>query len=283
MGQKTSKSSSASKSKRDNKDSPSSKPSVTKSNAHTPYQPDKETTTSIPSLKNSPITIHTDRNADSSTSKSTDTSNSKLSPKNDTKSSLEVYFEKYKDTSEDAILAEGVESFCDDLGVDPTDFIVLVLAWKFQASEMCRFTREEFMNGCQKLKAMDAKGLKKRFPDLIKEINESDKSFKELYQFTFTFGLDHATGQRALPSDMAMQLWELLFTHKKYPLLLRWLEFLQINDTKTITRDTWNMFLPFLQSMNSNLDNYDESEAWPTLFDDFVDFEQAKATAGTEN
>ena len=190
------------------------------------------------------------------------------------KSGLEAYFQKYKDPTEDAILAEGVENFCDDLGVSPTDFVVLVLAWKFQASEMCRFTREEFMNGCQKLKAIDAKGLRKRFPDLIKETNESDKSFKELYQFTFTFGLDHGSGQRALPTEMAVQLWDLLFTHKKHSTLFsRWLDFLQNTDIKTITRDTWNMFLPFLQTMNDSLDNYDDLEAWPTLFDDFVEYE----------
>lgn len=192
------------------------------------------------------------------------------------KANLESFYQKYKDATEDAILAEGVESFCDDLGVDPTDFIVLVLAWKFQASEMCRFTREEFINGCQKLKAMDVKELRQRFPDLIKETNESEKSFKELYQFTFTFGLDHASGQRVLPTEMAVQLWELLFTHKNYPLLPKWFDFLQANGIKTITRDTWNMFLPFLQTMRDSLDNYDESEAWPTLFDDFVEHEQER-------
>ena len=213
--------------------------------------------------------------ADSS-SKKTDTAKAKESPKSseNKKSSLESFFQKYKDTTEDAILAEGVESFCEDLGVNPTDFIVLVLAWKFQASEMCRFTREEFMNGCQKLKAIDAKGLKQRFPDLLRETKESEKSFKELYQFTFTFGLDHASGQRVLPTEMAVQLWDLLFTHKKYPLLSRWMNFLENSDIKTITKDTWNMFLPFIQTMKDNLDNYDESEAWPTLFDDFVEYEQ---------
>lgn len=195
------------------------------------------------------------------------------------KETLETFYQKYKDATEDAILAEGVESFCDDLGVSPTDFIVLVLAWKFQASEMCRFTKEEFINGCQKLKAMDAKELKQRFPDLIKETNESEKSFKELYQFTFTFGLDHASGQRVLPTEMAVQLWELLFTHKNYPLLSKWLDFIQTSNVKMITRDTWNMFLPFLQTMKDTLENYDESEAWPTLFDDFVEHEQANATS----
>lgn len=50
-------------------------------------------------------------------------------------------FRRYKDEREDAILEEGMERFCNDLCVDPTEFKVLVLAWKFQAATMCKFTR----------------------------------------------------------------------------------------------------------------------------------------------
>ena len=56
---------------------------------------------------------------------------------------IEKLFESYRDSSsdEDAVLAEGVERFCLDLEVDPTEFIVLALAWKFKAETMCKFTR----------------------------------------------------------------------------------------------------------------------------------------------
>lgn len=56
---------------------------------------------------------------------------------------VEKLFEYYKDklSDEDAVLAEGVERFCLDLEVDPTEFIVLALAWKFKAETMCKFTR----------------------------------------------------------------------------------------------------------------------------------------------
>lgn len=50
-------------------------------------------------------------------------------------------FHCYKDQHEDAILEEGMERFCNDLCVDPAEFRVLVLAWKFQAATMCKFTR----------------------------------------------------------------------------------------------------------------------------------------------
>lgn len=188
--------------------------------------------------------------------------------------SLDKFFTKYKDEREDAILAAGMEQFCEDLEVSPTDLIVLIIAWKFQASEMCRFTREEFINGCQRLKVTDAKTLKQRFPDLVLEIQQSDKSFKDLYNFTFSFGLDHASGQRALPVDMAMALWELVFTFNTPPILGRWLAFVGSHAPHGISRDTWNMFLPFVTTIKPDLSNYDESEAWPSLFDDFVEMEQ---------
>ena len=54
---------------------------------------------------------------------------------------LEELFRRYKDEREDAILEEGMERFCSDLCVDPTEFRVLLLAWKFQAATMCKFTR----------------------------------------------------------------------------------------------------------------------------------------------
>lgn len=54
---------------------------------------------------------------------------------------IEEMFLCYKDEHEDAILEEGMERFCNDLLVDPAEFRVLVLAWKFQAATMCKFTR----------------------------------------------------------------------------------------------------------------------------------------------
>ena len=190
---------------------------------------------------------------------------------------IEKYFNKYKDSEEDAILAEGMEKFCIDLGVDPTEFIVLVLAWKFEASQMCRFTREEFINGCQKMQAHNSKSLKERFPDLLGEAKEK-RNFKDLYNFTFSFGLDHTSGQRSLPIDMAMPLWDLVFTQSRPEVLDPWFKFLKGSGVRGISRDTWNMFLPFVESILPDLSNYDESEAWPSLFDDFVEAEVEKTT-----
>lgn len=190
---------------------------------------------------------------------------------------IEKYFNKYKDREEDSILAEGMEKFCVDLGVDPTEFIVLVLAWKFEASQMCRFTREEFINGCQKMQAHNAKSLKERFPELLAEAKDR-KNFKDLYNFTFSFGLDHSSGQRSLPIEMAVPLWDLVFTQNRPDILDRWFDFLKESEVRGVSRDTWNMFLPFIEITLPDLSNYDETEAWPSLFDDFVEGEQERTT-----
>ena len=34
-----------------------------------------------------------------------------------------------------------------------------------------------------------------------------------------------------------------------------------------IPRDTWNMFLNFVNTVGSDLSQYDDAEAWPSLFD----------------
>lgn len=183
-------------------------------------------------------------------------------------------FSKYKDDSEDAILADGMEKFCQDLGVDPTEFVVLLLAWKFNASQMCRFTRKEFVDGCKAVKADTIKGLQSKLPELENEVMDDNEKFKDLYRFTFKFGLDVEDGQRALPTCIAIELWNLVFSKDTPEVLSKWLAYLNLMQVKGISRDTWNMFYNFTETIYSDFSNYDDSEAWPSLFDDFVEYER---------
>jgi DCN1-like protein 4/5 len=42
---------------------------------------------------------------------------------------------------------EGMERFCQDIGVDPADVAMLVLAWKMTAKQMGYFTLHEWLRG----------------------------------------------------------------------------------------------------------------------------------------
>ncbi|GLH02963.1 DCN1-like protein, partial [Gryllus bimaculatus] len=187
-------------------------------------------------------------------------------------------FEAYRDSAEDAMLADGIERLCADLGLSPDEFKVLVLAWRLDAARMCRFSREEFVGGLRALRVDSIRSLQSRLPELAAETARDPDLFKDLYRFTFRFGLDADAGQRALPADMAACLWRLVFSVREPPILGRWLRFLEGHPhVRGIPRDTWNMFLNFAEAVGDDLSSYDDTEAWPSLFDDFVEFENDKA------
>lgn len=52
----------------------------------------------------------------------------------------------------DQILIEGMEKFCVALDVDPTDVVMLVMAYHLKAENMCEFTRSGFIEGWTKLR-----------------------------------------------------------------------------------------------------------------------------------
>lgn len=189
-------------------------------------------------------------------------------------SKLNSLFNSYKDDKEDAILAEGIERLCDDLQVSPEEFKVLVFAWKLNAEQMCRFSRSEFVTGMKSMGVDSVRGVQTCLPELVQEVKENQESFKDLYKFTFKFGLDSPS--RSLSTDMAVSLWKLVFTVREPPILSRWLEYLEKNPdvVKSIPRDTWNMFLNFSEAVGDDLSSYDDNEAWPCLFDEFVEYER---------
>jgi len=192
-------------------------------------------------------------------------------------SKLNALFDLYKD-EDDCILEEGIEKLCNDLQLSPDEFKVLLLAWKLDAKQMCCFTREEFTCGLRNLRVDSLKSLQNRLPELVTEVKNNDESFKNLYRFTFKFGLDSASGQRILPVDMAIILWKLVFTVREPPILERWLNFLKKHEQyRGIPKDTWNMFLNFSDTVGNDLSSYDDNEAWPSLFDDFVEYENDQA------
>lgn len=214
-------------------------------------------------------------------------STSRTMGNSDSKSSetkLNTLFDVYKDAHEDLILAEGIEQLCADLQVSPDEFRVLVLAWKLNAEQMCRFTRAEFVQGCRAMHVDTIKAIQARLPEIVAEVEQDAELFKDLYRFTFRFGLDVVSGQRILPTDMAVCLWRLVFSVREPPILARWLRFLEMHPQfRGIPRDTWNMFLNFSESVGNDLSSYDDTEAWPSLFDDFVEYENDQMNQNISN
>jgi len=189
----------------------------------------------------------------------------------------QVLFERYCDLpTEDCISVSGLESLCDDLGLEPDDFLLLLLAWQCNAAMMCRLTRSEFVTGCRLLKATTTDGILSRLKDVAVDVQRDKNKFRDMYRWAYAFALDTSVLQRSLPLDIAVAMWRLVFSGSDVvpKILPCWLEFLEKrDDIHSISRDTWEMFLVFVTKIGDNLDSYDESEAWPSLLDDFVEYE----------
>jgi len=178
-------------------------------------------------------------------------------------------YEKYKDPNDPGkIGVEGVEKLCQDLELDPTSITVLVLAWKLRAAVQCEFSQKEFCEGLERLRADDIKKLKKVLPKAEQDLDDA-RHFRDFYLFTFNFAKN--PNQKSLEPDMALAYWGIVLKGRFQHLDL-WLNFVQNNNKRAITKDTWTLLLDFVVQINSTLSNYDEEGAWPILIDEFVEW-----------
>lgn len=172
-----------------------------------------------------------------------------------------------------------------DLGVDPTDRVVLALAWKMKAQIECEFSLEEFKSGLTALKYLKfyiqnfnffrvdtLESLKNSLPKLNEELNDSAK-FRDFYQFAFQYA--KSVSQRSLAIDTAIAYWELIFRDSD-PRVTVWINFLRDRNQKGVPKDTWNLFLDFLRTTDPTYSNYDCEGAWPVLIDEFVEYAKQK-------
>uniref|UniRef100_A0A3Q3JUX0 DCN1-like protein n=1 Tax=Monopterus albus TaxID=43700 RepID=A0A3Q3JUX0_MONAL len=133
-----------------------------------------------------------------------------------------AWFHEY--TGSDKVLGpEAMEKFCKDIGVEPENIIMLVLAWHLSAANMGYFTKEEWLMGMTALQCDCTERLQSKLDDLHSELSDS-VAFRNIYRYAFDFARDK--NQRGLDMDTAKSMLALLLgrTWSLFPVFQQFLE-----------------------------------------------------------
>eukprot|EP00882_Tetradesmus_deserticola_P003375 GHRQ01003571.1.p2 GENE.GHRQ01003571.1~~GHRQ01003571.1.p2 ORF type:complete len:254 (+),score=115.01 GHRQ01003571.1:293-1054(+) len=183
---------------------------------------------------------------------------------------MEQLYLKYKDPHQDMILADGISRLCDDLAVEPTDIVMLVISYHMGANIMCEYSRQEWVSGLTRMGTDSLDKLRAKLPELRAELADPAR-FQEVYSFAFSWAREK--GQKCLQIDTALAMWQLLFADdRRWQYIDEWCEFLQTHHNRAISRDTWVQLFQFTKIIKPDFSDFDEAGAWPYLMDEFVDY-----------
>ncbi|GIY61637.1 DCN1-like protein 4 [Caerostris extrusa] len=188
--------------------------------------------------------------------------------------SRKVLETEYADPNDpDVITPESMEKFCEDIGVEPENVVMLVLAWKMDAKQMGFFTRTEWFRGLSDLECDSIEKIRNKI-DYLRSLLNEPIVFKNIYRYAYDFARDRE--QRSMDMETAKAMLQLLLGRSwhMYGSFHQFLE--QQTRYRVINKDQWCNILEFSRTILADLSNYDEDGAWPVLLDEFVEWYKTK-------
>ncbi|XP_014479682.1 PREDICTED: DCN1-like protein 5 isoform X2 [Dinoponera quadriceps] len=180
-----------------------------------------------------------------------------------------TWFREYTLPDEpDTLGPEGMEKFCEDIGVEPENVVMLVLAYKMNARQMGFFTLSEWLKGFSELQCDSISKVQQKLEYLRNQLNDPH-TFKGIYRYAYDFARDK--DQRSMDMETARVMLQLLLG-KHWPLFTQFAQFLDQSKYKVINKDQWCNILEFSRTINHDLSNYDLDGAWPVMLDEFVEW-----------
>lgn len=219
---------------------------------------------------------------------------------------LNQLFDQYKDPDSEEITVDGTIKLCEDLRVDPEDVVLLAVAYDLKSPRMGEWSRKGWLEGWKALGADTIPAMQASLTRLRERLGSDSAYFQQVYNYTFDFS--RPAGQRSLALDMAQGFWGLLIPHGleggaithiasaqaeeddvdmtgsgsgwKEAYTQWWFDFLNEKGGKGVSKDTWQMFLEFVRTIDARFETYDAEAAWPSTLDDFVDYAKGRLASG---
>lgn len=183
-----------------------------------------------------------------------------------------AWFREYTSPDDTDILGpEGMEKLCEDIGVEPENVVMLVLAWKMNARQMGFFTQQEWLRGLMDLQCDSISKVQNKL-DYLRLLLNDQVTFKSIYRYAYDFARDK--DQRSMDVETAKAMLQLLLG-KHWALFGHFGKFLENSKYKVINKDQWCNILEFSRTILSDLSNYDVDGAWPVMLDEFVEWLKA--------
>ena len=199
---------------------------------------------------------------------------------------LDKLFDSYADKAGDAQV--GIDGtmryFSEDLEVDLEEVGVLALQTLLGCPSQGVMARDGFQKYWQSQRAYKLDAMESIAQGLTEQMGRDEALFKKTY--LYTFGLALQPPSRTLQLDVACVYWDLLLGTQnndddataaalgkpKFARLEQWKTFLT-DKGKGVNRDTWNLLYDFATQVDQEtFANYDEEDAWPLTFDEFVTY-----------
>ncbi|KAJ2083631.1 DCN1-like protein 5 [Coemansia sp. RSA 988] len=187
---------------------------------------------------------------------------------------IQSWFLQYQDMDRDdgknIIAPEGFEKLCDKLGYSMEDINPMVLLWKLNGLELGTIEYTGWESGLREMKVKNEDELRQAIDDTLKRFDKDPVHFKAFYRRLFDYL--RVGKQKFISSEYATAMLSLVADKGwAFP---KFVEFLEANkdNVEIINRDQWQSLLELSKVIKPDLSNYSKEDAWPGLFDRFVDW-----------
>ncbi|MED6180837.1 hypothetical protein PIB30_013920 [Stylosanthes scabra] len=197
-------------------------------------------------------------------------------PRGNQSNRIDQLFESYVNKTLGLIDPEGIEALCKDVNVDHTDVRMLIFAWKMKAEKQGYFSKDEWRRGLKCLGADTHAKLKKAVEGLDKEL-KAPECFEDFYSYAFQYCLTEEK-QRSVDIETICELLNIVLKSEFPNQVNLLIEYLKVqNDYRALNMDQWRSFYRFFKEVEfDDLENYDSSQAWTVIIDNFVEWLKEK-------